>query len=81
MKTDAFMQCPHFLEKDKMLFCDSCDRGYHTFCVDLAALPKGESSLSYFCNMPQMHLCSCLVFGAFYAVEEQNCQDLVTCLS
>ena len=28
--------------QDKMLFCDSCDRGYHTFCVGLAALPKGK---------------------------------------
>ena len=31
---------PH--DDDKMLFCDSCDRGYHTYCVSLASLPKGR---------------------------------------
>ena len=29
-------------QDDKMLFCDSCDRGYHTFCVGLNELPKGR---------------------------------------
>ena len=32
------------MPQDKMLFCDSCDRGYHTFCVGLAALPKGDTT-------------------------------------
>ena len=31
---------PH--DDDKMLFCDSCDRGYHTYCVSLSSLPKGR---------------------------------------
>eukprot|EP00039_Didymoeca_costata_P005989 m.86500 g.86500 ORF g.86500 m.86500 type:complete len:815 (-) comp13059_c0_seq2:62-2506(-) len=31
---------PH--DEAKMLFCDSCDRGYHTYCVGLAELPKGR---------------------------------------
>ena len=30
------------LFQDKMLFCDHCDRGYHTFCVGLAAIPTGR---------------------------------------
>jgi len=34
--------CRDAHDEDKMLFCDSCDRGYHTFCVGLAALPKGR---------------------------------------
>ena len=25
-----------------MLFCDQCDRGYHTFCVGLKSLPTGK---------------------------------------
>lgn len=25
-----------------MLFCDACDRGYHTFCVGLKSPPKGR---------------------------------------
>lgn len=29
-----------------MLFCDRCDRGYHTYCVGLKAPPSG----SWICN-------------------------------
>lgn len=29
-------------DEDKMLFCDMCDRGYHTFCVGLKNLPQGK---------------------------------------
>ncbi|XP_035226490.1 PHD finger protein 10-like [Stegodyphus dumicola] len=29
-------------DEDKMLFCDVCDRGYHTFCVGLKSLPQGK---------------------------------------
>lgn len=29
-------------DEDKMLFCDICDRGYHTFCVGLKGLPQGK---------------------------------------
>jgi len=25
-----------------MMFCDKCDRGYHTFCVGLATIPTGK---------------------------------------
>lgn len=28
--------------QDKMLFCDHCDRGFHTFCVGLEAIPNGR---------------------------------------
>lgn len=24
-----------------MMFCDKCDRGYHTFCIGLKNLPTG----------------------------------------
>lgn len=31
---------PH--DEDKMLFCDECDRGYHSFCVGLEQIPVGR---------------------------------------
>ncbi len=31
---------PH--DEDKMLFCDECDRGYHSFCVGLTQIPIGR---------------------------------------
>lgn len=31
---------PH--HEEEMMFCDVCDRGYHTFCVGLSALPSGK---------------------------------------
>ena len=38
-KTCMLCNDPH--DEDKMLFCDKCDRGYHTFCVGLDGLPSG----------------------------------------
>lgn len=31
---------PH--HEEEMMFCDVCDRGYHTFCVGLRAIPSGK---------------------------------------
>ncbi|XP_062507602.1 PHD finger protein 10-like [Corticium candelabrum] len=39
-KTCMLCNDPH--DDDKMLFCDECDRGYHTFCVGLTRLPTGQ---------------------------------------
>lgn len=33
--------CSKLDQEDKMMFCDLCDRGYHTFCVGLESLPQG----------------------------------------
>merc|ERR1739838_1301257 len=33
--------CSHARNEEQILFCDRCDRGYHTFCVALRAIPKG----------------------------------------
>lgn len=27
-----------------MMFCDKCDRGYHTFCVGMDSIPTGEET-------------------------------------
>ncbi len=29
-------------QEEKMVFCDDCDRGYHSFCLGLAGIPSGE---------------------------------------
>ncbi len=37
-------QDPH--DEEKMMFCDRCDRGFHTYCVGLSEVPSG----SFFCK-------------------------------
>ncbi len=39
-KTCTVCQQPH--HEDEMMFCDKCDRGYHTFCVGMDSIPTGE---------------------------------------
>ncbi|XP_048577479.1 PHD finger protein 10 isoform X2 [Nematostella vectensis] len=34
--------CRDPFDEDKMLFCDECDRGYHSFCVGLKQIPVGR---------------------------------------
>ena len=36
---------PH--DEDKMMFCDRCDRGFHTYCAGLSEVPSG----SFFCKI------------------------------
>ena len=31
--------------EEEMVFCDHCDRGYHTFCLDMKGIPEGLGSL------------------------------------
>ncbi|KAI1298453.1 PHD finger protein 10 [Halotydeus destructor] len=38
----ACVHCSKAHEEDKMMFCDKCDRGYHTFCVGLLEIPTGK---------------------------------------
>lgn len=42
--------CPLFLQ-DQMLFCDSCDRGFHMECCEppISTMPKGEVSVARAC--------------------------------
>ncbi|XP_053401211.1 PHD finger protein 10-like [Mercenaria mercenaria] len=42
MECKTCVQCMDPYDEDKMLFCDKCDRGYHTFCVGLKSLPAGQ---------------------------------------
>uniref|UniRef100_A0A8C6L253 PHD finger protein 10 n=1 Tax=Nothobranchius furzeri TaxID=105023 RepID=A0A8C6L253_NOTFU len=39
-KTCTVCQQPH--HEDEMMFCDKCDRGYHTFCVGMDLIPTGH---------------------------------------
>ena len=36
-----------------MMFCDRCDRGYHTYCVGLEAIPDGSWQCSA-CDPPPL---------------------------
>uniref|UniRef100_W5NEL2 PHD finger protein 10 n=1 Tax=Lepisosteus oculatus TaxID=7918 RepID=W5NEL2_LEPOC len=38
-KTCTVCQQPH--HEEEMMFCDKCDRGFHTFCVGVDAIPLG----------------------------------------
>ena len=31
---------PH--DEEQMMFCDKCDRGYHTYCAGLSSIPEGH---------------------------------------
>ncbi|VDN55161.1 unnamed protein product [Dracunculus medinensis] len=37
-------------DEDSMLFCDRCDRGFHTFCVGLTSTPKGSWICTVYCS-------------------------------
>jgi hypothetical protein len=39
-KTCVHCGQPH--DEERMMFCDKCDRGYHTFCVGLKNIPHGR---------------------------------------
>lgn len=42
MECKTCSQCGDPTHEDKMMFCDKCDRGYHTFCVGLTDIPTGN---------------------------------------
>jgi len=42
--------CKKADEEASMMFCDSCDRGYHTFCVGLQEPPKGNWQCTIYCK-------------------------------
>ncbi|XP_014661869.1 PREDICTED: LOW QUALITY PROTEIN: PHD finger protein 10-like [Priapulus caudatus] len=42
MDCKTCMCCLDPYDEDKMMFCDMCDRGYHTFCVGLRNIPTGR---------------------------------------
>ncbi|MFH4984808.1 hypothetical protein AB6A40_011517 [Gnathostoma spinigerum] len=47
-----------------MMFCDRCDRGYHTFCVGLSSPPNGTWVCTNFCaedGQPRCRNCNGLL--------------------
>lgn len=58
MDCKTCIHCRDPYDEDKMLFCDKCDRGYHTFCVGLKNLPQGKwvctrCGICYICGSNQ----------------------------
>jgi hypothetical protein len=51
-KTCTVCEQPH--HEEEMMFCDKCDRGFHTFCVGLDSIPLGGLSLLVFSNTLRM---------------------------
>lgn len=41
MECKLCVKCGDVSQEDKIVVCDECDRGYHTFCADLKDLPQG----------------------------------------
>lgn len=50
-KTCIICGQPH--HEEEMMFCDVCDRGYHTFCVGLGAIPSGNYN-NYTCSEAEL---------------------------
>lgn len=48
-------ECAKPDNEDKMMFCDRCDRGYHTFCVGLKEPPIGKWKCARFCGGERRH--------------------------
>lgn len=42
MECKTCIMCGQPHHEEEMMFCDVCDRGYHTFCVGLDAIPSGR---------------------------------------
>ncbi|KAL5008685.1 hypothetical protein ScPMuIL_014266 [Solemya velum] len=42
MECKTCVECMDPYDEDKMMFCDLCDRGYHTFCVGVKSIPTGR---------------------------------------
>merc|ERR1712142_1128762 len=63
-KNETLLQCTNSTSEDKMIFCDRCDRGYHSFCVGLKSVPNGKwqckgchgNNTGALINTPLLHL-------------------------
>jgi hypothetical protein len=42
MECKKCSKCNNPHDEDKMMFCDRCDRGFHTYCVGLGEVPVGS---------------------------------------
>ncbi|KAI0212002.1 PHD finger protein 10 [Lamellibrachia satsuma] len=42
MECKTCVKCMEPFDEDQMMFCDHCDRGYHTYCVGVRSIPMGR---------------------------------------
>jgi len=47
MECKVCVVCDIEKDEENLLFCDRCDRGFHTHCVGLESIPKG----AWTCNI------------------------------
>lgn len=45
--------CSNGEDEDQLLLCDSCDRGYHMYCIGLAHIPEIEYWYCTYCFRKQ----------------------------
>lgn len=36
------IKCKRSEDKDKLVYCDQCDRGYHIYCIGLRKIPTSK---------------------------------------
>lgn len=46
--------CSKAEKDDDVVFCDRCDRGFHTYCVGLKQMPRGSWICTTFCSPDQI---------------------------
>ncbi|PIO77683.1 PHD-finger [Teladorsagia circumcincta] len=42
--------------EESMIFCDKCDRGFHTYCIGLSEAPQGTWICQQYCNPTGSHV-------------------------
>ena len=42
MECKVCMTCKSATDEENLMFCDNCDRGYHSYCVGMSEIPSGR---------------------------------------
>ncbi|XP_075248140.1 PHD finger protein 10-like [Convolutriloba macropyga] len=64
MECKVCMTCKSATDEENLMFCDNCDRGYHSYCVGMNEIPTGR----WVCEICG-DCVSCLRFGGNYTGE------------
>lgn len=47
---------PHTSEKNPIIFCDSCDKGFHKNCIKINTVPSGDFFCSFVCQFNKVKI-------------------------